>query len=274
MNDIRPSGFSILPVMVKNLLIINGLFFAAKFVFELKHIDLDALLGLHYFSASNFKIWQVITYMFMHSNFGHLFFNMFALWMFGSMVENVWGSKRFLLYYLITGIGAALIHYIIIYFQISPEVALMNQFLDSPSLETYANMMHNCKDAALQETFNHNGILLQRYPNQLEEVVAATRTIRDSYLNGFNIIGASGSVFGILLAFGMMFPNAPIYIYFLFPIKAKWLVIIYGIIELFYGITGTADGVAHFAHLGGMIFGIILILFWRKQRFDQYRIDQ
>jgi membrane associated rhomboid family serine protease len=135
-------------------------------------------------------------------------------------------------------------------------------------------MMHNCKAAVLQETFNHNWILLQQYPDQLAEVVDATRSIQMNYMNGFNIIGASGSVFGILLAFGMMFPNAPIYIYFLFPVKAKWLVIIYGALELFYGVTGTSDGIAHFAHLGGMVFGIILILLWRKQRFDKYRIDR
>ncbi|MDR1345220.1 MAG: rhomboid family intramembrane serine protease [Bacteroidales bacterium] len=273
MNNMRPASFSILPTMVKNLLIINGLFFISKILFSFKNIDLDALLGLHYFAASDFKPWQVITYMFMHNDFGHLFFNMFALWMFGAMVENVWGARRFLIYYLITGIGAAFIHYLIIFFQISPELALMTQFLDAPSLDTYAYMMQHCNDAILQEAFNHNWLLLQQSPDQIDAIVNATQSIQTSYLNEFNIIGASGSVFGILLAFGMMFPNVPIYIYFLFPIKAKWLVIIYGALELFYGTTGTSDGVAHFAHLGGMVFGIILILIWRNHKFDHYRID-
>jgi membrane associated rhomboid family serine protease len=273
MNDMRPPSFSILPPMVKNLLIINGLFFASKILFSFKNIDLDALLGLHYFSASDFKPWQIITYMFMHNDFGHLFFNMFALWMFGSMVENVWGAKRFLTYYLITGIGAAFMHYLIIFFQISPELTLMAQFLDAPSLDTYAYMTQHCNDAVLQEAFRHNWLLLQQSPDQIDAVVNATQSIQMAYLNKFNIIGASGSVFGILLAFGMMFPNVPIYIYFLFPIRAKWLVIIYGALELFYGVTGTSDGIAHFAHLGGMLFGIILILIWRKRKFDRYRID-
>ena len=196
-------GFNILPKGVKNLLIINTLMFFATIVFlRARNIDLNTWLGLHYFTAPHFRVWQFITYMFMHANFMHLFFNMFALWMFGAAVENQWGTKKFLIYYLITGIGAALTHYVIMF---------------------------------------------------------ATGGVGDSLL-----IGASGAVYGVLLAFGMLFPNNPIYIYFLIPIKAKWFVIIYGAIELWYGVTGTPDGVAHFAHLGGMIFGIILILLWRR----------
>ena len=196
-------GFNILPKGVKNLLIINTLMFFATIVFlRARIIDLNTWLGLHYFTAPHFRVWQFITYMFMHANFMHLFFNMFALWMFGAAVENQWGTKKFLIYYLITGIGAALTHYVIMF---------------------------------------------------------ATGGVGDSLL-----IGASGAVYGVLLAFGMLFPNNPIYIYFLIPIKAKWFVIIYGAIELWYGVTGTPDGVAHFAHLGGMIFGIILILLWRR----------
>ena len=154
--------------------------------------------------------------MFMHGNFSHLFFNMFALWMFGYALENYWGSKRFLVYYLITGVGAALIQTGVL----ALEIRGMTQ-----GLPPFA---------------------AQHYINQIVTV------------------GASGAVYGILLAFGMCFPNVPIFLYFFFPIKAKWFVIIYGVIELFAGIGGTADGVAHFAHLGGMIFGLLLILYWRK----------
>ena len=263
--NIRAGGFSILPPVVKNLLIINGLFFLAKVVLEGRGIDMDAIFGLHYFGAPDFKPWQVITYMFMHGNFSHIFFNMFALWMFGAAIENIWGGKRFLIYYLITGIGAALIHYIIVYFQIQPELALINQFLDNPSLETYRYLAENNASPNFQKMLNQNLVILQQNPNTINELIQVTAQAKNEFLNSFVIIGASGAVFGLLLAFGMMFPNSEIYLYFLLPIKAKWFVIIYGALELIFGITGSADGVAHFAHLGGMLFGIILILAWRKQ---------
>ena len=209
-------GFSFLPPVVKNLLILNVLFFLADISLQTRGIDLTQWLGLHYITAQDFYPWQFITYMFMHGNFSHLFFNMFALWMFGYALENYWGSKRFLVYYLITGVGAALIQTGVL----ALEIRGMTQ-----GLPPFA---------------------AQHYINQIVTV------------------GASGAVYGILLAFGMCFPNVPIFLYFFFPIKAKWFVIIYGVIELFAGIGGTADGVAHFAHLGGMIFGLLLILYWRK----------
>ena len=205
-----------MPPVVKNLLILNVLFFLADISLQTRGIDLTQWLGLHYITAQDFYPWQFITYMFMHGNFSHLFFNMFALWMFGYALENHWGSKRFLVYYLITGVGAALIQTGVL----ALEIRGMTQ-----SLPPFA---------------------AQHYINQIVTV------------------GASGAVYGILLAFGMCFPNVPIFLYFFLPIKAKWFVIIYGVIELFAGIGGTADGVAHFAHLGGMIFGLLLILYWRK----------
>ncbi len=263
--NIRTGGFSILPPIVKNLLIINGLFFLAKIVLASRDIDLDAIFGLHYFEAPDFRPWQVITYMFMHGNFSHIFFNMFALWMFGAAIENIWGGKRFLIYYLITGIGAAFIHYMIVYFQIQPELALINQFLENPSLDTYRYLAENNASPGFQKMFTQNLLVLQQNPSSLNELIQVTAQAKDDFLNSFVIIGASGAVFGLLLAFGMMFPNAEIYIYFLLPIKAKWFVIFYGALELIFGITGSADGVAHFAHLGGMLFGILLILIWRKQ---------
>lgn len=274
-NQIRMGGFNILPTGVKNLLIINVLTFLATIVFQATGTcDLDRWLGLHYAAASDFHVWQFITYMFMHANFGHLFFNMFALWMFGAAVENHWGTKRFLLYFFITGIGAALTHYLITYFQIHPMLALLNQFLDNPSLDTYRYLVENNQDIHFSEMLQNNLLYLQQNPNNLNDIVAVTANAKETFLNSFNIIGASGAVFGVLLAFGMLFPNNLIYIYFLLPIKAKWLVIIYGGIELLYGVAGAGDGIAHFAHLGGMIFGIIVILLWRKSEnggFDHRR---
>ena len=259
-NEIRVGGFNILPTVVKNLLIINGLFFLAKIVLASK-FDLDAIFGLHYFAASDFHVWQIITYMFMHGDFGHLFFNMFALWMFGASVENAWGERRFLCYYLITGIGAAMIHYLIIYFQIHSSLALIDAFLAAPSVDTFSQLAN--VDRINQAAIAQNLLYLQAHPSAVMEFVPQMEEFRETFLNSFNIIGASGSVFGLLLAFGMMYPNAEIYVYFLLPIKAKWFVVIYGALELLYGVLGSADGVAHFAHLGGMLFGFLLIMAWR-----------
>ncbi|MCL2131748.1 MAG: rhomboid family intramembrane serine protease [Lentimicrobiaceae bacterium] len=245
-----PSGFSILPLVVKNLLIINLLFFVATIAFgNFYGIDLSKFLGLHYFESKQFYPHQLITYMFMHSNenFGHIFFNMFALWMFGSAIENHWGGKKFLVYYLITGIGAGLVQeavYAVRIHQIASQL--------SPEL---VDMVKNEGLALLKQDMNYRGLLGNL-----------------NLLFNISTVGASGSVFGILLAFGMMFPDVRIYLYFLFPIKAKWFVIGYGVIELWLGIANrSGDNVAHFAHLGGMLFGIILMLLWRRREYNPYK---
>ena len=275
-NDIRIGGFNILPPVVKNLLIINILFFLAKIVGQKFGLDLDGWLGLHFLTASAYHPWQLVTYMFIHGDFGHLFFNMFALWMFGATVENYWGGKRFLIYYFVTGIGAALVHYAVLAFTLVPEMAVINQYLDAPSVENLMNIAQSHRFhvdpssgfygdfLAFNEAFHQ----IQLNPNNMDLLNQCTEFLteyKEYYLNAHVIIGASGAVFGVLLAFGMLFPNSQIYLYFLIPIKAKWFVIFYGALELFYGITGTQEGVAHFAHLGGMLFGIILILLWRQQ---------
>lgn len=268
-NQIRMGGFSILPIGVKNLLIINVLLFFATVVFQRTGMcDLNQWLGLHFVTAPFFKPWQFVTYMFMHGNFNHLFLNMFALWMFGATIENYWGTKRFLIYYFVTGIGAALVHYFVTFLQIQPMLVLFNQFLDSPSLETFRYLAENNVDIRFKGMFDNNLLFLQQNPGGLNDLVRVTADARDSFLNSFNIIGASGAVYGVLLAFGMMFPNDYIYIYFLLPLKAKWFVVLYVVIELVSGLT-TSDGIAHFAHLGGMLFGLILILIWRKS--DRHR---
>ena len=219
-----PAGFRVLPPVVKNLLIINVLLYLATFTMNRFHIDLTDYLGLHFFLASDFKPYQLITYMFMHGNFEHLFFNMFALWMFGNTLENIWGSKRFLLFYMVCGIGAGLCQEVVQYIQ-------------------YATTL------AQYDSVNLGG----------GQVISMA-----SYLNLMNTVGASGAIYGLLLAFGMMFPNSMIYLYFFVPIKAKWFVIGYAVIELVSGFIGGGN-VAHFAHLGGMLFGLILILVWKKK---------
>ena len=225
MNNFRPGGFAVLPTVVKNLLMINVLFFLATIAAEtVLRIDLADYLGLHYIGASDFHPYQLVTYMFMHGSFAHLFFNMFALWMFGNTLENIWGSNRFMLFYFVCGIGAGLVQELVQYIQYAT------------TLQAYTSV-------------NMGGRIIPMV----------------DYLNLLKTVGASGAVYGILLAFGMMFPNSTLYIYFAIPIKAKWFVLIYGVIELFSGLNGTADGVAHFAHLGGMLFGLILILYWKKK---------
>jgi len=229
----RPSNFSELPEVVKNLLIINGLFFLATISLDNFGLDLVKIFGLHQFQSPDFKPHQIISHLFMHGDFTHLFFNMFALWMFGKILENVWGAKRFLTFYIVTGIGAAFVHLLISQYQI---LSISNQIPEMVNL-------------AIEGRYNPS-IPISKKLTQL--IITPT-------------VGASGAVFGLLLAFGMLFPNTLLYIYFAIPIKAKYFVLAYGALELYSGISNNpADNVAHFAHLGGMIFGYFLIKYWRK----------
>jgi membrane associated rhomboid family serine protease len=268
-----PKKFSILPLVVKNLLIINGLFFIATFALQRLQIDLYELFGLHFYQSGSFYPWQLVTHMFMHGNLSHLFFNMFALWMFGYTIENLWGGKRFLIYYFATGIGAALVHYGVIAWQLIPDLRLLDACIQNPTAETVqqllAAMPHLDQHMVSgYHSFKQNVALLNAgYDSAAiaESINMYLSAYREALVSAPNMVGASGAVYGILLAFGMLFPNARIYIYFLFPVKAKWFVIFYGLIELSSGIFSYGDGIAHFAHLGGMIFGFFLILWWRKK---------
>jgi len=225
MNYYRPSAF---PPAIKNLIIINVLVFLAQSVFGPGHPEINNLFALHDIHSVYFKPYQTITYMFMHGSIDHLLFNMLALWMFGSLLENSWGLGRFLFFYLATGVGAAIAHLIVLYYEMAPV------------MEIFKNLP----------------------PEQQLELVYSDRFM----VNGITI-GASGAVFGCLAAFGYLFPNSLIYLYFLIPIKAKWFVIIYGAIELWMGVKNSAgDNVAHFAHLGGAVVGLIIVIFWNKSR--------
>jgi len=267
----RPRGFSLLPTVVKNLLIINVLVFLAQWIAEAKFgIKLEESFGLHYPPSLAFKPWQFITYMFLHGNFTHLFFNMFALWMFGYALENIWGPKRFLSYYFITGIGAALVQCLVMYLNINPTIDLLNGWIANPDAKTIPSLLNQLSvdirymPQNYQEAIN----ILKSNPDNKQALLLVKDFLiyfRENFMNQFVVIGASGAVYGILLAFGMIFPNTLIYIYFLFPLKAKYFVIIYGVIELISGLSGASSNVAHFAHLGGMVFGFFLILYWKKK---------
>lgn len=215
-----------MPTVTKNLIIINVLFFFGTIVAQKYGIELDAYLGLHFFMASDFNPAQLITYMFMHAGFSHIFFNMFAVFMFGRVLENVWGPRKFLFYYIACGIGAGLIQEGVQYIQYVTE------------LSRYAEV------------------------NTGTEIIPMA-----AYLNLMRTVGASGAVYAILLAFGMLFPRERMFVFPLpFPIQARFFVIGYALIELYSGVANNpGDNVAHFAHLGGMIFGFILIIYWRRK---------
>lgn len=277
MQQFRPGGFNILPPLVKNLLIINALFYLATIALgSTFNIDLYKILGLHFPGAIDFRPYQFITYMFMHGGFAHLFFNMFALWMFGNVLENVWGPRRFLIYYFVTGLGAALIHYGILYIEMLPTLQSVNAVLQNPDHESLKTFLESDQfmitSQEIQNNFrifrtNYNDLINTDPQQAMVEAVNFLNEYKVSFLNAPVVVGASGAVFGILLAFGMLFPNSLIYIFFAIPIKAKYFVMIYGAMELYFGITtrGGGSNVAHFAHLGGMIFGYFLIRYWRSK---------
>lgn len=237
-----------IPPVTKNLIIINLIVWLAMFVLPGRlGQNLEDFGGLHYFRAADFNPAQLLTYMFMHSthSFAHIFFNMFSLWMFGMTLERVLGGPRFLFYYISCGVGAALV-----------QEGVWALTWESTFVPIIANSYH---------------IDFPEAREALHELMATPQgsAVVGQWLNGLVTIGASGAVYGILLAFGMLFPNAPLYLFFIpVPIKAKWMVIGMGVIELLIGLSesaGRADGVAHFAHLGGMIFGFLIILYWKRR---------
>lgn len=236
------SLISRIPPVTKNLLAINVLIYIVGVLMPRVGVSIDNNLALYYVESPAFKPFQLLTYMFVHGGFTHLFFNMFALWMFGGVIERALGSKRFLFYYLSCGVGAALIQ--------EGVFALM--------IAKY----HDIFDAATFEEILVKGLKYLRDNLNFTDPSAGTLNA----LANSPTVGASGAIYGILLAFGMLFPNQPIYLMFIpIPIKAKWMVLGYGVLELLLGVSGTAPGVAHWAHLGGMVFGVFMILYWKRK---------
>jgi membrane associated rhomboid family serine protease len=229
MTEFRPGSFQMIPPVIKNLIIINVLVFLAQETLgPVIKVSMINLLALHDLHSKLFRPHQLITYLFMHGGWDHILFNMFALWMFGAVLENYWGGKRFLIFYMISGVGAAVCHLAVLY----PE---MSRIIES---------------------------LQQQYPPEVIQ--------EHLYEYGFPVneatVGASGAVFGCLAAFGYLFPNSLIYLYFFVPIKAKWVVIGYAALELFSGVRNSAgDNVAHWAHLGGGLVGLLLVIYWNRR---------
>ncbi len=236
------SFFSRMSPVTKNLVIINVLVWLFMAVVPSSRVSIDSFLALHYFTSPGFNIVQLFTYMFIHSGFTHMFLNMFALVMFGSVIENALGSKRFLVYYISCGIGAALIQ--------EGVFGLM--------IAKYSSMF---SPADYQDIISRGFEALKHNMNFTDPTAAKLNELVNTPM-----VGASGAVYGVLLAFGVLFPNQPIYLMFIpVPIKAKWMVVGYVVIELVCGVGGYASSVAHFAHLGGMLVGFLLIMYWKKR---------
>lgn len=228
MADFRFSSPFQLPPVIKNLMIINALVFLAQVIGDgIEPHWVENWFALHDLHSVYFRPHQFITHMFMHGSFPHLFFNMFGLWVFGVAIEHRYGSKRFLQFYIMTGLGAALLHLGILYFEMEPIMDIYRKLPAEDQLSLIEDPSFKVNVATL---------------------------------------GASGAVFGCLAAFGYLYPNSIIYINLLFPIKAKWLVLIYAGMELLLAIRNSAgDTVAHFAHLGGALTGFLLVYFWNKR---------
>jgi membrane associated rhomboid family serine protease len=264
--------FNSIPPVVKNLIIINVLFFLATYVLENMGINLVDIFGMHYPGSDKFMLHQIITYMFMHGGLAHIFFNMFALFMFGRVLESVWGPRRFLIYYFVTGIGAIGIHTFVSYLEISSMQHTLAAFQNTPSpeiLEKFVNK--NLPNASTQV----RDFIMSWYndPNNTSYASEGTNLMQRILKLKMDIptIGASGAVFGILLAFGMLFPNTQLMLLFPpIPIKAKYFVIGYGVLELYLGLAQPGSNVAHFAHLGGMLFGFFMIKYWNKNSKNFY----
>lgn len=256
-------GFMFTPV-VRALLTINmAVFIISQFIF-----DLTPIFGLRYVLSQQFHLFQFVTYMFLHADFGHVFFNMFALFVFGPMLENHWGSKKFLMFYLVTGIGAGLIYSAISFYQMYDLQMAINQYAANPNPDSFTVFMNKYANSTYLKNYGFiNGYAAD--PTNTEYIKQSIEFANHLFARKAYapLIGASGAVFGILMAFGMSFPQAELFILFIpFPIKAWVYVTVYGIIELYSGVRAAEnDNVAHFAHIGGMIFAFVLIRLWRKK---------
>ncbi len=249
------------------------MFFTTLVIQQKYGVDLVNLLGLHFFSSSLFKPFQLISHMFMHGSFLHIFSNMFALWMFGSALENVWGPKRFLIFYFVCGLGGAVMHLGVTWFVYSHMQSAIDTYALHPDIASFATL-------TARYDYLLNSGAVQSFIDQWKQIPKDTSIARQSVDLAYSIlkiyadipiVGASGAVFGVLVAFGMLFPNTYLYVYFFVPVKAKYFVFIYAAFELYAGFSGAQDNVAHFAHIGGAVIGFLLVKYWnRNRRIDFY----
>ncbi len=289
MREFRPTGFQILPPVVKNIIIINVLVVILQLILGSRGIDLADYFGLHYWKSHFFQPWQFFTHMFMHgssnpallqSTLLHIFSNMFALWMFGSILENMWGPKRFLLFYFICGLGAAFCHLAVLHYEFSIVGKAFMTYQANPTLDQFNQFLQQHVGKYVNDPERVNNLMARwsQDPFNIRYSRESAVWIND-YLHGYQsgqgyvqgiydqaTVGASGAVFGVLFAFGYLFPNTLIYLYFFVPVKAKYFIAFYALFELYAGIRNSAgDNVAHFAHLGGMLFAFLLLRYWNRR---------
>lgn len=279
MNILQP-GRSGSSSVIRTLIIINVIAYVLLLIAsDYAGNEPMKLLALHNWLSPDFKPWQIITHLFLHSTGGvfHLFFNMLALWMFGSALEQTWGPKRFTYYYFACGIGAALVHNTVVGFQLQPMIDAADLYLSNPSYTLFEQFISNHLPGSYDNA-QINDFLVAWYNDRLNPgyITQSQVFVNDvvEFRTNMPTVGASGAVYGLLLAFGMTFPNAMILMLIPpIPMKAKYFVIVYGLIELSMGLRNNIeDNVAHFAHLGGMVFGILLIFYYRKLDRNKFRL--
>ena len=274
MANFRSGPFSNIPLVVKNLLILNVLMLFVTWATQAMYgYDLTRVLGLYYPGSPYFKPIQFVTHLFMHASFWHLFFNMFALFMFGTAIESVWGPKRFFIYYMVVGLGASVFYLAVNAIQFTMISNAANDMLNSGSPDAFMSLLKSHFAPIYKQMLGSEGMnAWYADPHNIKFAREAYDNVQSWLLTMQNvpIIGASGAVYGVLLAFGMMFPDQKIYLYFLFPIKAKYFVIIFGLLEVYFSIAQPGSDIAHVAHIGGIIFGFILIKYWNRKGARHY----
>lgn len=284
MNSLGRGRFGATTPVVRNLLIINIVIYVLSiFLWITFQLDIHKIFGLFYIKAQSFKPYQFITHMFLHAYINpftnriiifHILFNMFGLWMFGRILENVLGSKKFFMLFFVSGLGAAFIHTFVQHLQMSALIRLADSFINAPSYDAFNYIVGKYINSPSQSlvSFMDNWFYQPDNPAFFNEAKTYVSSIVHILVNENITVGASGAVFGILAAFTILFPNVELMlIFFPVPIKAKYLVPGYAVLELFFGVANfKGDNIAHFAHLGGALFGLILVLIWKRNQFKVY----
>ncbi|HLO60830.1 MAG TPA: rhomboid family intramembrane serine protease [Bacteroidales bacterium] len=267
------SSESNFPPVIKNIIIINVILFLATFLPAATDF-MSTHLALYSLKSPMFEPHQVVTHMFMHANFGHIFFNMFGVFMFGRVLEQVWGSKRMLIFYTVTGLGAAAIHLTVNYLQMNHMMNLANEFIQNPTYLGFDQFVEKYLHGRASDYVTN---FMQNWfykPDDASFIPEAKNIVNGIIQYNLSIptVGASGAVFGLLVAFAMLFPDVELMLIFLpIPIKAKYFIPVYALLELFLGVANfKGDNIAHFAHLGGALFGFLLVKYWKRNQFRIY----
>jgi membrane associated rhomboid family serine protease len=247
--------FQNIPQVTKNILILNILFFVATLVMQGQNVDLIRLLGTHYVNSPLFEPFQIVTHFFMHANIFHIFINMWLFVMLGGFLERLWGPQRFFIFYIVSALAAFALHNFIGVYQVEQMKTLLGEEIPVDQLN---NIVRTTSLFNLENAINQ---FLMDHP--VGDITLIENYIRMIYTP---MVGASGAVFGVMAAFAILFPNTEFYLYFMIPVKAKYLVGVYLIYEVYSAFQNNLDDpVAHLAHIGGAVAGAIMVIIWRKK---------